>query len=326
MGSRSHGFCYLKSYKDGDMERTNTAINDAKKKASKVAIATISFLVIMKLIASAYTGSVGIRADAFHSIIDLSGAIVGFIAIRFSAKPPDDRHAFGHGKAENIAGTFIGGLILFAAATIVYEAIKKVQTGASLELVTTGIFVTLAAVIINLIVSLYVLRVAKAADSLAIEATAKDLLADLYSSGAVLVGLVLVSFTGIDAFDPIVALVVAFLIARTAFHTIKKCVGGLMDSRLPETEEKIIRATILEHTGQLVGFHELRTRKSGSQRFVDLHLVVPRDLNVHKAHDLCDHLERDIKKRVNNTSVTIHVEPCDTECDPCSANCDSGGK
>ncbi len=301
---------------------TKTIIN--KERAAKLSIFTISILVIMKVVASAYTGSVGIRADALHSAIDLSGAVIGLIAVRLSARPPDKQHTFGHGKSENIAGVLIGGLILIAAGTIVYEAVERLATGATLELVTVGIYVTLAAVAINLVVSLYVLKVARETDSLAIEATARDLQADLYSSFAVLIGLVLVRLTGVTALDSIVALIVAVLIGRTAYFTIKRSVGGLMDAKLPETEIVIIKSCILEHSKQLVGFHRLRTRKAGSQRFIDLHLVIPKDSSITSAHDLCNHLEREIKKKVQRISITIHVEPCTIECSHCSVSCNLG--
>ena len=304
-----------------DMKERKTSILASKEGAAKLSIFSIGLLIVMKVVASVYTGSVGIRADAFHSVIDISGAIIGLIAIRLSAKPPDKQHAFGHGKAENIAGIVIGGLIIIAAGTIMYEAVERLRTGATLELVTVGIYITLAAVVINLVVSRYAFRVAKATDSLALEATARDLLADLYSSCAVLIGLALVKLTGITAFDSIVALIVALLIGKTAYHTIKRSVGGLMDSKLPEIEEAAIRSSILEHSGKVVGFHKLRTRKAGSQRFVDLHLVVPKDSDVCEAHDLCNHLERDIKKKVQRISITIHVEPCAIVCERCSVSC-----
>ncbi len=303
------------------MKERKTSILTNKEVAAKLSIFTIGFLIVMKVIASIHTGSVGIRADALHSVIDLSGAIIGLIAIRLSAKPPDKQHAFGHGKAENIAGVGIGCLIIIAAGTITYEAVDRLRTGAILELVTVGIYITLAAVIINLVVSRYIFRVAKATDSLALEATARDLLADLYSSCAVLIGLILVRLTGIDALDSIVALIVAVLIGRTAYYTIKRSFGGLIDSRLPEIEEETIKSSILEHSRQLVGFHKLRTRKSGNQRFIDLHLVVPKDSNVCEAHNLCNHLERDIKEKMQRVSITIHIEPCTIECKRCTVSC-----
>jgi len=293
-----------------------------KESAAKLSIFAVSLLIVMKVAASIITGSIAIRADAIHSAIDLFGVIVGYIGIRIAGKPPDERHPFGHGKAENIAGVVIAGLIFIAAGTIAYQAIQRLIVGGAVELVTVGIYVTAAAIAINLAASWYALRVARATDSLALEATARDMFADVLSSGAVLVGLILVRLTGITILDPIVALLVAVIIARTAYLTMKRSFGGLMDIKLPRAEEDAIIDCIKEHGGQLVGFHKIRTRKAGSQRYIDFHLVVPKDVSVERAHKLCDDLEREIETRLSYTSVTIHVEPCDGECEQCSTSPD----
>ncbi|MBA7487235.1 Ferrous-iron efflux pump FieF [subsurface metagenome] len=292
-----------------------------KENVAKLSIFSISLLIVMKVVASIMTGSIGIRADALHSIIDLSGAVIGYIGIRIAGKPPDERHAFGHGKAENVAGVVIAGLIFVAAGTIVYEAIKRLIAGGTVELVTLGIYITAAAIVINMTVSWYALRVARSTDSIALEATARDMFADVLSSCAVLAGLILVGLTGLNILDPIVALLVAILITRTAYLTMKKSFSGLMDARLPKAEEAEIKSCLREHAGQLVGFHELRTRKAGNQRYIDLHLVMPKTTSVEEAHRVCDHLEQDIKNRLPNISITIHVEPCTIECDQCSVAC-----
>lgn len=293
-----------------------------KEKASRIAIAAVSLLILMKIIASILTGSIAIRADAIHSLIDLLGVVTGYIGIKISRKPPDKQHAFGHGKAENIAGSIISGLIFIAAGTILYEAIKRLITGGAVELLTVGIYVTAAAIVINLVTSRYVMKVARTTDSIALEASARDLFADVLSSGAVLVGLLVVNFTGVAMLDSIVAIIVAGLIIKTAYQTMRKSVGGLMDTRLPESEEEIISSCFEEHRGQIIGFHAVRTRQAGSQRFVDLHLVVPQNMSVEAAHRMCDQLENGIEERLPNTSITIHVEPCGGNCKQCQAICD----
>jgi len=292
-----------------------------KENAAKLSIFSIILLIVMKVVASIITGSISIRADAVHSVIDLSGAVIGFIGIKIADKPPDERHAFGHAKAENIAGVIIAGLIFIAAGTIVYEAVRILIAGGTVELVTVGIYVTAAAIVINVIIYRYLLRVARSTDSVALEATARDMLADVLSSCAVLVGLILVRLTGLIILDPIVALLVAILIARTAYLTMKKSFGDLMDTKLPQTEENAIKSCIMEHGGELVSFHELRTRKAGSWRYIELHLVIPKNDSVEKAHRICDHLEQDIETRLHCTSITIHVEPCSIECDQCHVYC-----
>ena len=288
-----------------------------KENAAKLSIVAVFLLIVMKVVASILTGSIAIRADAFHSAFDLSGVIIGYIGIRVSARPADEEHTFGHGKAEHIASGIIAGLIFVAAGTIFYEAVKRLIVGGTVELVTLGIYVTAAAIVLNLVVSWYVLRVAHSTDSVALEATARDLLADVLSSAAVLVGLVLVRLTGVHILDAIVALLVSAIIARTAYITIRKAFSSLMDIKLPKAEEDELISCIMEHTEQLAGFHAVRTRKAGSQRFIDLHLMLPKNASVEEAHQMCDHLEQDIEDRLPNSSVTIHVEPCSTECDQC---------
>jgi len=293
-----------------------------KESAAKLAIVAVSLLIVIKIAASIVTGSIAIRADAVHSVIDLFGVIIGYTAIRIASRPPDKSHPYGHGKAENIAGVIIAAMIFVAAIIIAYQAVTRLLAGGAVELVTLGIYVTAAAIAINLLVSWYSLRVARATESIALEATARDLFADVLSSAAVLVGLILVQFTGIAILDPIVALLVSVLIGRTAFLTMRKSFGGLMDIRLPQAEEEEIVAAIKEHGDLIAGFHRIRTRKAGSQRQIDFHLVVSRYISVERAHQLCDELEEEIEKRLSDTSVTIHVEPCDGNCEKCSTSPD----
>jgi cation diffusion facilitator family transporter len=293
-----------------------------KEGAARLAIVAVSLLIAMKVAASIVTGSISIRADAVHSVIDLFGVIIGYTAIRISRRPADTGHPFGHGKAENIAGVVIPILIFIAAVIIAYQAVTRLIGGEVMAMVPLGIYITAAAIVINLVVSWYALRVARATDSLALEATARDLFADVLSSAAVLVGLVLVQFTGITMLDPIVALLVAVLIGRTAFITLRKALGGLMDIKLPQAEEDEIVAVINKHGDLIAGFHKIRTRKAGSQRHIDFHLVVSKDINVERAHRLCDQLEQEIEERLSDASVTIHVEPCDGNCEECSTSPD----
>jgi cation diffusion facilitator family transporter len=302
-------------------DKGKTGFLGTKEAVARLSIASISVLIIMKAVTSFITGSIGIQADAIHSLIDLSGAVIGYIGIRIAAKPPDREHAFGHGKTEDIAGLVIACIIFLAAATIAYEAIQRLITGGTVEMVALGIYVTAGAIVINLLVSWHAMRVARATESIALEATARDMQADVMSSGAVLIGLIAVRFTGLTVLDPIVALLVAVLIARAAYVTLRKSLTGLMDTRLSEDEEQAIRSVIMEHNDEVVSFHALRTRKAGNRRYIDLHLVVPYDKSINAAHALCDRLEEDIKNVLPGADVTVHVEPCTTECDECELAC-----
>lgn len=292
-----------------------------KENAAKLAIASVSLLIVMKVVVSIITGSISIRADAVHSALDLIAAVITFLGVRISGRAADEQHPFGHGKAENISSTVVAGLIFVAAGIIIYTAVRRLIVGATLELIGVGIYVTAAAIVINILISWYLLRVSRDVDSPALGAEARHLFADVLSSCAVLVGLIAVRLTGLNILDPIVALLVALFILKVGYDVLKKSFGELIDIRLPKTEEDEIMSCIREHGGQIVDFHKLRTRKAGSQRFIDLHLVMPKNASVEEAHRMCDHLEQDIENRLYNTSVTIHVEPCGTECDQCSTSC-----
>jgi len=291
------------------------------KGVAKLSMILVGMLIVMKAVAGIVTGSIGIGADAVHSSIDLFAAFIGFLAIRIAGKPPDEDHRYGHGRAEDIAGVVIAALIFAAAGSISYEAVMRLLEGGAVEMVTIGIYVTAGAIAINLAISWWALRVARATDSVALEATARHLYADVLSSVAVLAGLVLVRLTGIIILDPIVALLVAVLIGRTAYLTIRKSLGDLMDKQLPATEEEIILECIKENGHKIVEFHELRTRKAGGHRFVDVHLVMPREASVEEAHQICDYLEHRIRQRLQRINVNIHVEPCKIQCSDCGIDC-----
>ncbi len=292
-----------------------------KENAAKLSIASVSLLIVLKVVASILTGSISIRADAVHSALDLIAAITTFISVRISGKPADERHPFGHGKAENVSSIVVAGLIFTAAGIIIYSAVRRLIVGAPLELIGIGIYVTAAAIALNIFISRYLSKVARATDSPALAADARHLFSDVLSSVAVLVGLIVVRLTGLNILDPIIALLVALFILKVGYDTLRKSFGALVDVRLPETEEVEIKSCIIEHYSEVVSFHKLRTRKAGSQRYIDLHLVMPKNASVDEAHRMCDHLEQDVENRLHHTSVTIHVEPCSIECDQCQISC-----
>ena len=278
-------------------------------------------LIVLKVVAGVITGSLSTLAQAADSFLDLFAIAVTFFAIRIAIKPADGEHPFGHGKVENIAAIVQAILIFTAGGLIIYSAVNRLITETVIELTEVGIGVMLVSIIASIFLSRHLLRVARTADSAALEANARNIAADVYSAAAVLAGLIAVRFTGLLIIDPIIALLVALLILKVAYDVLRRSFGELIDVRLPEAEENAIRASVMEHGGEVVGFHKLRTRKSGNQRYIDLHMVMPKEISVEDAHHLCDHLEQDIGNRLRHTSVTIHVEPCDEECDQCTVIC-----
>jgi cation diffusion facilitator family transporter len=306
-----------------------------KTSAAGLSILSNSLLVALKLAAGLAMGSVSVISEGVHSAVDLLAAMIAFFSIRAAAKPADEEHEFGHGKIENISGTIEALLIFLAAILIIYEAIVKIINRAQPEFITLGIGIMAFSAVANFFVSRRLHRIAHSTDSIALEADAWHLTTDVYTSLGVFAGLIVVEITHWYILDPIIAIGVALLIIRAAWNITRKSISGLVDVRLPKPEEDIITASITEHLGEITGFHELRTRKAGSQRYINLHLVLPKSVTLEEAHRLCDHLEGDIKNKLSNGLVTIHCEPCeqgeDGSCPPecpvidCSIHVGKGG-
>ncbi|GAH70618.1 unnamed protein product, partial [marine sediment metagenome] len=258
---------------------------------------------------------ISILAQAADSFLDLFAILVTFLAIVVAVRPADEEHPFGHGKVENIAAIIQALLIFTAGGLIIYSAVRRIIAGTTIELTEAGIGVMLVSVIVSIFLSRHLLKVSRITDSIALEASARNIAVDVYSAAGVLIGLVVIRFTGLSILDPIIALAVALLILKAGYNVTRKSFGGLVDVRLPKAEEVEIKSCIREHYSEVVSFHKLRTRKAGSQRYIDLHLVMPKNASVDEAHRMCDHLEQDIENRLHHTSVTIHVEPCSIECD-----------
>ena len=302
-------------------------LNREKASVARLSILSNLGLVIIKLATGILIGSISIISEAIHSGIDLVASTIAYISIKKSSEPPDLEHAFGHGKFENISG-FIEALLIFAAAIIIIkEAYDKLVYGIVLEDVSIGIVVMLISAIANFIISEKLRRTAKRTDSIALEADAWHLRTDVLSSACIFLGLVAIKITGIKVLDPIMAIAVALFILFAALRLTVKSVRDLMDIKLPEEEEREIRRIIEKYSDEFIDYHDLRTRKAGSDRFVDLHLVVPKKLSVEAAHALTDTIEDEIARKYPRTSVIIHVEPCEVSgsCDVCDDECKKYG-
>lgn len=292
---------------------------EEKTQVASLSVASNTFLTLGKVTIGLMSGSVSILSEGIHSGIDLLAAFIALFAVRESGKPADSRHAYGHGKIENVSGTIEAALIFVAALMIISEAIQKVQQiiggegghvgdlGLGLGLIIMGVSATM-----NLIVSTKLMRVAKRTDSVALEADALHLRTDVYTSAGVFIGLLLIKITGWAILDPIIALGVALMIINASFQLTKKAFAPLVDVSLPDEEREIIAKVLLLHASEFVEFHKLRTRKAGAERHVDLHLVVAKYTSIVDVHELCDLIEEEINLKLNGTHVLIHAEPCST--------------
>lgn len=287
---------------------------------ARLSIYSNSMLLIMKLAVGILIGSISILSEALHSGIDLLAAAIANYSVKKAGQPADNEHRFGHGKFENVSGTIEAALIFVAAIIILYESADKILRHNAIidyNLIVVGVVIMGISAIVNFYVSARIMKVAKKAESIALEADAYHLTTDVYTSIGVFAGLILIQITKNPVFDPLVAIIVAIIILKASYDLTKRSVSGIMDVKLSDKEEDTIKSIIQEHYSQYAEYHNLRSRMSGAERFVDLHLVVPKNQNVVDAHDFCDHLEKDIKEKIPNLSILIHVEPCSTDCEIC---------
>jgi len=293
-----------------------------KIQVASLSVLSNTFLTLSKVIIGLVTGSVSIMSEGIHSGIDMVAAFIALFAVRESGKPADSRHAYGHGKIENVSGTIEAVLIFAAAVMIIVEAIQKIykiMNGVEGQVgdLGWGMVIMGVSAIMNLIVSTRLMRVAKQTDSVALEADALHLRTDVYTSAGVFSGLLMIQVTGWVILDPIIALGVALMIIKASFDLTKEAFAPLVDVSLPDEEREIIREVLRFHGDEFVEFHKLRTRKAGAERHVDLHLVVAKYASVIDVHELCDIIEKEINDKLQGTHVLIHAEPCVSRDEKC---------
>jgi len=305
-------------------------MNDVNRRKSRVALLSVvsnSFLVIGKLSIGLFIGSVSVISEAIHSGVDLLAAIIAFFSVREAGKPADKEHPFGHGKVENMSGTLEAVLIFAAAVWIIYEAVHKLLYPKPLDAPGWGVAIMLFSGIVNIFVSRRLFKVGNETDSMALKADAWHLRTDVYTSLGVMGGLALIwileaLFPGLDLewLDPVAAICVALLILKAAYQLTKQSARDLLDFSLPDEEETLIRRHIKEFAPTVRGFHRLRTRKAGAQRYVEFHMLVDGRMTVDESHRITDLLRDAIREHFAGTLVTIHIEPCRHEC---SAGCET---
>lgn len=294
-------------------------LNHEKSQVASLSVISNTILLVSKLIIGISIGSVSVISEGIHSGIDLVAASIAFFSVRKSSQPPDAEHYYGHGKYENISGAVEAILILVAAGLIIREAVLKLINGVTIEDVNLGIIVMIVSVIANYYISKRLIKTAKRTESIALEADAWHLRTDIFTSLGILIGLIIIRFTGIKILDPIMAILVALYILRAAVQLTWKSARDLTDIKLPSNEEKLIRDIIQKYSGKYFEFHNMRTRKAGADRFIDFHLVVCKTENIEEAHNLADQMEQEIIQEFPRASVTIHIEPCESpeNCDVC---------
>jgi cation diffusion facilitator family transporter len=288
--------------------------NEARVKQRTAALSVISnsSLILLKVIAGTITGSVAILTEAVHSSIDLVASVVAFFSVRKADEPADESHRYGHEKIENLAAAIEGILILIGSAAIAFEAIRHLINHGHIKNVGLGIAVIGISLAANLIVSLRLRRAAHETGSPALAGDAAHLGTDALTSAAVLIGLVLVDVTGAQWIDPVIALLVATVIVGTGVRLLAQSTRVLVDESLPPAEVEAIQAAIVDFAAHgVVGYHELRTRRAGARRYVDLHVQFRAGTSLEDAHRTAHDLQDLIGSRLAGTDVLIHLEPED---------------
>ncbi len=255
------------------------------------------------------TDSIGLLSDAVESVVNLVAAGTALFALWYSTRPVDRSHNYGHQKIEFFSAAIEGALIMVAAAAIIWFSIQRLLTPRPIEAVSFGLFIAVLASLINLVLARAMLRVARRHESVVLEADGQHLMTDVWTTAGVIAALILANVTGWDWIDPVVGLLVAVNIVRIGFGLLRGSFDGLMDRALPPEEEQQIRLAIESNLPADVTYHALRTRRSGSHRVVDLHLLVPGVERVRDAHQLTKRIEGATAELYPGTETVIHVEP-----------------
>ncbi len=268
------------------------------------AIATMA----IKAAAYAVTGSVGLLSDAIESIVNLVGAVIALWMLTVAAREPDEEHAYGHDKAEYFSSGVEGTLIVIAAISIAIAAVRRLIAPQALEGLGVGLAVSTVASIVNFVTARVILTAGRRHDSITLKADAQHLLTDVWTSAGVIVALAGVYYTGWHVLDPIVALAVAANIVYTGVTIVRHSVSGLMDAALPPEDQRVLRAAIERHAVDGIQYHALRTRQSGSRKFLSVHVLVPGEWTVHRGHQLLEAIEHDARAALPGVAVFTHLE------------------
>jgi cation diffusion facilitator family transporter len=273
-----------------------------------LSIAAAVLTILLKAGAYVLTGSVGLLSDALESIVNLVGAVMALAMLTIAARPPDEEHAYGHGKAEYFSSGVEGALILMAAVSIGVAATQRLLSPKPLEQLGLGLGVSVVASLVNLVVAIIIQRAGKTYNSITLEANSKHLLTDVWTSAGVLAGVGAVALTGWEWLDPIVAYIVATNIIWSGIHIVRKSVLGLMDTALPVEDQKVIQSVLEQHGDDGVLFHALRSRQAGNRSFVSFHVLVPGEWTVHRGHELLERIEAELRQALPNLTVFTHLE------------------
>jgi cation diffusion facilitator family transporter len=274
-----------------------------------LSLATSILTIGLKFWAYYLTGSIGMLSDAVEAGVNIAAALVALGVLTYAEAKPDREHNFGHEKAQYFSSGIEGALIFVAAAAIVWSAIPRLAHPQAIEQVGAGLALSVVAGLANAACAWVMLRAARTHRSITLEADARHLLTDVWTTAGVFIGVVLVQVTGYLRLDPIIALAVAVQILWTGWHLMSRSFEGLMDRAVPEDDRAVITSVLdsLRHQG--CDFHALRTRVAGAKSFVEVHVLVPGSMTVQAGHDIVEALESEVCAKLPHVEILIHLEP-----------------
>jgi cation diffusion facilitator family transporter len=274
-----------------------------------LSIAAALVTIALKFGAFVLTGSVGLLSDALESLVNLAAAVMALAMLTVAARPPDEEHAYGHSKAEYFASSFEGALILVAAASIAYSSMVRLLDPQPVRDPLLGIAISGVASVVNLGVATMLLRASRRYRSIALEADAKHLMTDVWTSLGVIAGVGAVALTGWYWLDPVIALVVALNVVRIGVTLMRRSALGLLDTAIPGEDRAAVMRILEAYAAEGAEYHALRTRQAGTRRFVSVHVLVPGAWTVQRGHELLERMEEEIRRDVPDATVFTHLEP-----------------
>ncbi|MDT5158093.1 MAG: ferrous-iron efflux pump FieF [Acidobacteriota bacterium] len=299
--------------------QTSAALNERadarlKNSAARLSITAAAFLIVLKSTTGWLTGSISVWASLLDSTMDIFASVINYFAVRAAARPPDEDHLYGHGKAESLAGLFQSFVIAVSAVFLIREAILRMLAPHPTSLEWFGVGTMAVAGVVSVALVARLRSAARKTDSPALAADAVHYATDVYTNGAALVALLIVALTGWTLADPLVSIAISAYLIWSAVEVARDSIDVLMDRRLPyEIDETVAAVVHSFHDEGVLGFHDLRTRRSGSHKFIDLHIEVNREQSLLDAHDLTERVLRAIEAEIPRSHVQIHTDPSESD-------------
>lgn len=282
------------------------------RRATYFAVFVACTLILIKIWAYLATGSVAVLSTLVDSLLDLGASVVNLIAVRHALTPADEDHRFGHGKAEALAGLFQSAFIVGSAAFLLLQAVERMANPVMIKAGGIGISVMIISILLTLALVLYQRHVIRKTKSIAISADALHYAGDLLVNGSVIIAILLSVHLKWFWADAVFAIGIAIYLAYNAYCIVRQSFADLMDEELPNEDRENIISLVMAHE-DVMGVHELRTRRSGQQLFIQMHVDLHPDLNLQRSHDISEEVEASILDAYPNAEALIHQDPAPKE-------------